>query len=89
MAQRQPQIFGKAQEMTDLPITKIMAEGRTIAERLAEEAPTLPAIAETIVYDSRLLYANDGRTAINAGETQIVTPPAHQQVFKKAFEELL
>jgi hypothetical protein len=48
-------IFGKVQEITDQPDTKIMAEGRTISERVAEEAPSLPAIAETIVYDSSLL----------------------------------
>ncbi|MDP3509974.1 MAG: hypothetical protein Q8T09_18530 [Candidatus Melainabacteria bacterium] len=88
-------IFGKLQEMSDLPITKIMAEGRTIAERLAEEAPTLPAIAETIVYDSRLLFANDGRTALKAGQTQIgrtTNPPTSiqknfQRSFPKSFYE--
>ncbi len=48
-------IFGKVQEITDQPDTKIMAEGRTISERLAEEAPSLPAIPETIIYDSSLL----------------------------------
>ncbi len=52
-------IFGKVQEITDQPDTKIMAEGRTISERVAEEAPSLPAIAETIIYDSSLLQKTE------------------------------
>lgn len=54
-------IFGKVQEITDQPDTKIMAEGRTISERLAEEAPSLPAIPETIIYDSSLLLKAEDR----------------------------
>ncbi|MFA6209413.1 MAG: hypothetical protein WCT03_08340 [Candidatus Obscuribacterales bacterium] len=52
-------IFGKVQDIINLPNTKIVAEGRTISDRLAEEAPTLPATAETIVYDSALLFSPD------------------------------
>jgi hypothetical protein len=54
--------------MTDLPATKIMAEGRTISERLAEEAPILPAIAETIVYDSSLVFRTDEQLPENLGQ---------------------
>lgn len=61
-------IFGKVQDMTDLPATKIMAEGRTISERLAEEAPTLPAIAETIIYDSSLVFRTEKQQPDKAGE---------------------
>lgn len=65
-------IFGKVQEITDQPDTKIMAEGRTISERLAEEAPSLPAIPETIIYDSSLLLKAENQLP---NETEKKTAP--------------
>lgn len=64
-------IFGKVQDLTKLPATKIMAEGRTISEVLAEEAPILPAIAETIIYDSRLLLRTERQQPNKTGEKAI------------------
>lgn len=49
-------VFGKIKELTSLPELKVMAEGRSAADLLAEEPPVVPAAAETIVYDSRALY---------------------------------
>ncbi|CAN5609796.1 hypothetical protein BH11CYA1_BH11CYA1_40070 [soil metagenome] len=52
-------IFGKVQEIVGLPSTKIMAEGHTVSERLAEEEPPLAATPEIIIYDSSLLFNDD------------------------------
>jgi hypothetical protein len=48
-------IFGTVQQLTDLPETKLMVEGRSLADLKAEAPPVLKAEPAVIVFTPRLL----------------------------------